>query len=105
MRGVMRSVDVALRLGESLLVGEWVAAEGGVVADETCQRIERLVEAVLERITADATGWDILFRDPADGRFWELYYPHSEMHGGGPPSLRHLTSEQVGAKYRVSGNL
>jgi hypothetical protein len=101
MRGVMRLVDVALRPEEKLLAGEWVSSANGVVGDETCERIDRLTKDVLERIADDATGWESLFRDPADGRLWELYYPHSEMHGGGPPSLRYLTEVLASAKYKL----
>jgi len=32
----------------------------------------------------DYNGWDVLYLDPADGRYWERILPSSEMHGGGP---------------------
>ena len=73
----MRHVDLALRPSETLLKGEWIASAHGVVADKTCQRIEALTASVLKRLASDASGWESLFQDPADGRLWELYYPRS----------------------------
>ncbi|HSN71721.1 MAG TPA: Imm27 family immunity protein [Steroidobacteraceae bacterium] len=55
--------------------------------DDPSQRIQWLIETALERITADQDGWTVLYRDPTDGRFWELSYPQSHLHGGGPPRL------------------
>jgi len=95
----MRHVELALRPSETLLEGGWIASANGVVADETCKRIEALTSGVLKHLATDATGWDSLFQDPADGRLWELYYPHSEVHGGGPPSLRNVTVLQANSKY------
>jgi len=46
----------------------------------------------------------VLYRDPQDGRSWELTYPHSDWHGGEPPDLRHISSGEAASKYgnRVS---
>jgi len=33
------------------------------------------------------------------GSDWELAYPHTEMHGGGPPVLTRLSLEQVQTLY------
>jgi hypothetical protein len=97
----MRQAEVALRPEEEELMGMWVASPNGVVADDTCKRIERLTSGVLEHLAQDSAGWASLFRDPADGRLWELHYPQSEMHGGGPPSLRHLTKTQAEVTYKI----
>ena len=45
-----------------------------------------------------------LYRDPNDNRLWELIYPQSEMHGGGPPELRNLTFNEARQKYDVGGH-
>ncbi len=102
---VMRHVELALRPNETLLKGEWIVTAGGIVADETCKRIELLTASVLKRLANDASGWESLFQDPADGRLWELYYPRSEMHGGGPPCLRNLTTLQARSKYKLPATL
>ena len=59
----------------------------------------KLVASHLVEIARDSTGWDTLYVDPDDGRFWEHIYPQSEMHGGGPPMLKHVSEEEARAKY------
>jgi hypothetical protein len=90
-----------LQPDELMLSGKWLVEGGSVVADDVCRRIEWLVEAQLERLAADSSGWDTLYRDPRDGRLWERTYPQSEMHGGGPPELSVILPEVAAAKYRV----
>jgi len=90
-----------LQLHETDLVGKWIAEGGKVRADATCERINQLVAQSLQQVATDETGWDVLYRDPDDGRYWELIYPDSHMQGGGPPRLFVLSSEQVRAKYQV----
>ena len=87
--------------GETVLTGDWLPEGGRVVADDVCRRIEWLVESRLERLAADASGRDTLYRDPRDGRLWERTYPRGEMHGGGPPQLSVVSPEAAAAKYRV----
>lgn len=70
-----------------------------MLVDEACERIEKLITKHLERIAVDASGWDTLYRDPQDGRYWELLYLHSEMHGGGPPSLIQVEKDSIKEKY------
>jgi hypothetical protein len=65
------------------------------------RRIRFLTSRHLQRIRADVSGWTILYRDPDDGRYWELTYPQSEMHGGGPPQLRWLSKRDALKKYRL----
>jgi hypothetical protein len=82
------------------LRGDWlVQQDRSVVADPTEQRIEWLTTQKLERIAIDSSGWEILYRDPGDGRLWELTYPRSEMHGGGPRRLRVLSRDEATARY------
>ena len=89
-----------LRPTEVDLVGQWVPVGRGVQGDATCLRIQWLVSQRLERLGSDHTsGWETLFRDPRDGQLWELTYPQSEMHGGGPPRLRVITRQAAAAKY------
>jgi hypothetical protein len=98
----MRHVELALRPSETLLKGGWITSGNSVVADETCKRIEALTTGLLKHLANDATGWESLFQDPADGRLWELYYPQSEMHGAGPPSLRNVTALEASSKYKLA---
>ncbi len=84
---------------EMLLTGRWIAQGGRVIADDVCARILALTQTHLKKIGADDSGWSTLYRDPNDGRYWELNYPQGELHGGGPPELRCLTAEEARHKY------
>ena len=84
---------------ETAIVGGWIVREGQVQRDEVCQRIHALTEGYLEKLGTDHTGWETLYKDPGDGRLWERSYPQSEMHGGGPPTLRAVDFEKVAEKY------
>lgn len=85
---------------ETLLKGSWVSKNGRTVEDDVSERIRWLVRSALRRRASDPSGWDTLYEDPRDGRLWELLYPHSEMHGGGPPSLQVVTREAARSKYK-----
>jgi len=65
-------------------------------------RIQQLVSQHLQRVTAADGGWSVLFRDPQDGRYWELTYPRSEMHGGGPARLAELSLEAAQQRYDIT---
>ncbi len=84
---------------ETALVGKWRLVGGKVEANSTCRRIDRVVKDQLTQIGADESGWDTLYRDPADGRYWELTYPESDSEGGGPPQLVCLDQDSARAKY------
>jgi hypothetical protein len=84
---------------ETDLFGAWHVKRDKVVADPVCGRIEWLISNHLVQLGADSSGWDELYRDPHDGRLWELTWPQSEMHGGGPPRLTCLTIDAARGKY------
>jgi len=82
------------------LCGNWVVQpDRSVVGDTTEERIEWLTTQKLERIANDSSGWEILYRDPLDGRLWELTYLRGEMHGGGPRRLRIISRDEAAVKY------
>jgi Immunity protein 27 len=95
------AVIMILKPSETELVGNWKMQDGRLVADETADRIEELTKSYLRQIavSTDVGGWETLFQDPKDGRYWERTYPRSEMHGGGPPLLRCISREEARAKY------
>jgi hypothetical protein len=84
---------------ETQITGKWLSRDARTIADEACERIDELVRSHLRQLGGDASGWDVLYRDPGDGRLWELTYPQSEMHGGGPPQLRCLALDEARGKY------
>lgn len=91
-----------LEKDEQILVGHWLDRQGRVEMDEVSARIEFLIRNRLDRIGASGDGWDILFVDRNDGRFWELSYPDSTSHGGGAPMLKALDAAAVKKKYGLS---
>jgi len=90
-----------IRPDETVIQGAWIDRRGRVEADQSCGRIDQLVQAYLKEMGRDGSGWDVLYVDPADGRYWELIYPESQLQGGGPPLLRHLTAAEARRKYTV----
>jgi hypothetical protein len=88
-----------LQPDETDLLGKWTFLNGRMWADPTTERIEVLVDRHLQKIATDWSGWETLYRDPQDGRYWEHTYPQSEMHGGGPPRLTNISFDEAKAKY------
>lgn len=86
---------------ETELVGQWIFDGQQSRADETCERIKQLTETSLQRvaISKEWGAWEVLFRDPSDGRLWERTYPQGEMHGGGPPALKCISEQEAHERY------
>ena len=94
---------MGLRPEEADLVGNWIVTGTVVEGDAVEKRISQLIATHLQKIAVspEAGAWETLYRDPNDGRYWELTYPQSEMHGGGPRRLMHLSASEAAAKYRL----
>jgi hypothetical protein len=90
-----------LQPDETTITGDWLFDKGKMTGDNACHRIEWLIKSCLEYIATDKSGWERLYLDPNDGRLWEHTYPHSEMHGGGPPQLNIISREDAAAKYGI----
>ncbi|HEY0968595.1 MAG TPA: Imm27 family immunity protein [Opitutaceae bacterium] len=88
---------------EVAIEGRWVFVKGKMVADEAALRIEVLTASYLEFVAA-VDGWQKVYRDPKDGRLWEQTYPQGEMHGGGPPRLAVISSEEARRRYTLSAS-
>ena len=76
---------------ETKLVGKWEMVNGKPFADPISRKINMLISGMLVRVGSTDDGWTVLYKDPDDGRFWELTYPQSEYHGCGPPVLTWLS--------------
>lgn len=90
---------MTLEAYESELVGNWVMREGQMMADATEARIKELIANRLREVRVG--NWRKLYVDPSTGTYWELTYPQSEMHGGGPMKLSRISTDQAQQKYGV----
>lgn len=98
----MNEADIEMiREEEVEIVGNWIEVDGRVVGDDACKRVQILTQDYLEKIgqSPESGGWETLFRDPKDGRFWVQTYPQSEMHGGGPASLTCLAADEAKKRF------
>lgn len=86
---------------ETEIKGAWKLDGKRIVADKQCERIEWLRNSYLLFITADLSGWEILYQDPEDKRYWELTFPHGELQGGGPPNLQYISNSEASKKYNL----
>jgi len=93
--------NTELKSDEIILIGSWKMENGKVVADEVCQRIENLVKNCLRKVAVDKTGWEMLYKDSNDYRYWLLTYPNSDWNGGGPPTLKMITQTEVTEKFEL----
>ena len=86
---------------EHLLVGAWIEHETRSTHDEVDARILWLVTRRLVACGHAGGGWDQLYRDPRDGRFWELTFPHGSVLTGGPRRLEAVDASVAREKYGV----
>ena len=95
-----------LKPWETSLVGNWEVVDGKVTGDEVECRISRLLAAGhLQKLADREGGWTTLYRDRTDGRLWELTYPHSGMHGGGPHRLHVIDAVDAAQLYKLDSVL
>lgn len=90
-----------LKPNEVKLVGSFICVDGEIVADEANIRIQMLIKDMLDNVGSSKDGWDTLYRDPLDDRFWELTYKDTDMHGGGVPILENVSERYAGKKYKI----
>jgi hypothetical protein len=57
----------------------------------------------MQKLGNDQSGWDVLYVDPGTGKFWELTYSQSHLHGGGPRQLSEISSSAARVKYANAG--
>lgn len=86
---------------EMSLVGSWIKKGNSVKQDSVCERIQWLTDSYFEQIAVDGDNWSALYKDPDDGSYWELIYPQSHMHGGGPPTLQRIPENDACKRYSI----
>jgi Immunity protein 27 len=93
-----------LRPEEYELIGRWIVSGGSATGDAVEDHINRLIASHLQKvaISRELGAWEVLYRDPTDGRYWELTYPQGEMHGGGPKRLTCIARKVAAAKYDLT---
>lgn len=77
---------------ETVLIGETYLVEGKVCKGSVFFRIEQLISASLIKIKTDESGWNSIYQDPNDSRYWELSFPESHLQGEGVPVLKCVDS-------------
>ena len=84
---------------EIMIEGDWGFENGRMIPNAAVKRIRSLISDELTKIAVSSNGWEALYQDPQDGRYWELTFLHGEMHGGGPESLRLIDDDRAKQKY------
>ena len=87
--------SMSIRPEETEIRGAWIWADGKMVEDDASRRIRQLVEKHLVHMVTSKDGWVRLYRDPQDGRIWELSYPQGEAHGGAPMLMRVVERNRI----------
>lgn len=87
---------------ETEIVGEWILQNGKVHSNAACQRIYALIQTELVYMGKDESGWEALYVDKNDGRYWERTFPHGELQAGGPPTLRVISYKDAVRKYGLA---
>jgi hypothetical protein len=81
------------------IIGRWININGMMTEDGASLRIRLLLQTELQHVATSKDGWEKLYQDPRDSRYWELTFPHGAMQGGGPLVLSLVSSETAQDKY------
>jgi hypothetical protein len=84
---------------ENELRGFWIDLGSSMIPDASWERITFLTEEHLDLVATGENGTDKLYRDPTDGRLWELTRVAPQMKDGGPPRLTRLNADEAEKKY------
>lgn len=74
---------------ENEIIGKWIFTDGKIVSDSNCDLIESMIKNDLKEIEIRDDGWVKRYQH-TNGSIWELTYPESLLHGGGPPKLTRI---------------
>jgi hypothetical protein len=59
------------------------------------------VQKNLKELHADAKKWTTLYKCGGCGQYWESYFPHSELQGGGPEMMRKVDANYAKVNHGV----
>lgn len=74
------------------LIEEFLLKGSTVVAAGDAARTDAMLRNELVKVRDEDGGWTNLYRHKTTGTFWQLTYPNSQMHGGGPRQLVELSA-------------
>ena len=98
--------SMKLRPSGVLLEGRWFLDNDVMRADKIAERIRWLIDHHLHEVAEHPQwgAWEILYRDPEDGRYWERTFPRGELQGNGPPRLQLIAPDAAARKYGLARN-
>lgn len=85
---------------ETEFIGRILMVNEQAINDDIAQKVNYLTKNYLVKIKTNESGWDTLYQDVNDSRFWEKLFLQSELNGGGPPSLINISEEEARLKYK-----
>jgi hypothetical protein len=94
-----------LKPEETELRGFWIDLGSSMTPDAWWERITILTREFLELVATSSDETARLYRDPADGRFWELTGVAPQMKDGGPPLLTCIGTERARERYGAAAGL
>jgi hypothetical protein len=91
---------IPIKAEETVLQGYWLDTGNSVATDSNWERIVRQTGEYLEFLASAGDGREQLYRDPADGRLWELT-PVDPNLPAGPPLLQVIAPSRAEENYAV----
>jgi hypothetical protein len=61
---------------------------------------QRFIQRELREFAVNSEIWEVIHRSPESGEFWLETFPHSELHGGGPPDPEPIAEHVVVEKLK-----
>jgi len=55
----------------------------------------------LVQVVVDDVNWKVLHRNPETGEYWKEFFPHPEVHGGGPPVFVKISQEEAKREFKI----
>ncbi len=72
-----------------------------IVENSNCALIKEKLTNALIQVAISTDGWTTLYKEKNSDVYWELTYPQSEMHGGGPAQLESFNYDKIKNKYNL----
>jgi len=94
--------ELLIQPGETVLQGLWIDLGSRMEKDVSWQRIEWLVSEHFEELACLEDSQDCLYRDPTDGRLWELFPVRPELGEQSPPHLAVIAPQTAAERFGVS---